>query len=164
MPAYEPRAVKGIGITYMTSPMGADHTAGYTIAPEILEVGGKADPLVAADKVDMSVGLQTATAFLDATGYCLFIAFAILDIPSGFEGMVEGTGAVLGHKWTADDATRIGREILATEIAFNEAAGLTKAHNRPPEFMRYEPLPPHNQVFDVSDADLDKAVAALKGE
>jgi len=36
MPAYEPRAVKGIGVTYMTSTMGADHTAGYTIAPEIL--------------------------------------------------------------------------------------------------------------------------------
>jgi aldehyde:ferredoxin oxidoreductase len=36
MPAYEPRAVKGIGITYATTPMGADHTSGYTIAPEIL--------------------------------------------------------------------------------------------------------------------------------
>ncbi len=45
MPAYEPRAVKGIGITYATTTMGADHTAGYTIAPEILSVGGKADPL-----------------------------------------------------------------------------------------------------------------------
>ncbi|MBN1890611.1 MAG: hypothetical protein JW850_21635, partial [Thermoflexales bacterium] len=45
MPAYEPRAVKGIGITYATSTMGADHTAGYTIAPEILGVSGKQDPL-----------------------------------------------------------------------------------------------------------------------
>ncbi|MDI7276058.1 MAG: aldehyde ferredoxin oxidoreductase C-terminal domain-containing protein, partial [Anaerolineae bacterium] len=27
MPAYEPRAVKGIGVTYATSTMGADHTA-----------------------------------------------------------------------------------------------------------------------------------------
>ncbi len=31
MPAYEPRAIKGIGITYATTTMGADHTAGYTI-------------------------------------------------------------------------------------------------------------------------------------
>ena len=45
MPAYEPRAVKGIGITYATTTMGADHTAGYTIAPEILGVMGKQDPL-----------------------------------------------------------------------------------------------------------------------
>ncbi len=44
MPAYEPRAVKGIGITYATTPMGADHTAGYTIAPEILSVGGRWTP------------------------------------------------------------------------------------------------------------------------
>ena len=46
MPAYEPRAVKGIGVTYATTPMGADHTAGYTIAPEIAGVGGKVDPAV----------------------------------------------------------------------------------------------------------------------
>ena len=32
MPAYDPRAVKGIGVTYATTPMGADHTAGWTVA------------------------------------------------------------------------------------------------------------------------------------
>jgi aldehyde:ferredoxin oxidoreductase len=38
MPAYEPRAVQGIGVTYATSTMGADHTAGYTITANILGV------------------------------------------------------------------------------------------------------------------------------
>ncbi|MBT9145030.1 MAG: putative oxidoreductase YdhV [candidate division WS2 bacterium] len=155
MPAYEPRAVKGIGITYCTTPMGADHTAGYTIAPEILSVGGKADPLSVKGKADTSRGLQAATAFLDSTGYCLFTAFAILDIPSGLEGMVETCNGVLDTKWTVNDVGRIGLETMRTERNFNEAAGFSKLNDRIPEFMKYEPLPPHNHVFDVPDSVLD---------
>jgi len=45
MPAYDPRAIQGIGVTYATSTMGADHTAGYAIATNIMKVGGYVDPL-----------------------------------------------------------------------------------------------------------------------
>jgi aldehyde:ferredoxin oxidoreductase len=155
MPAYEPRAVKGIGVTYATSTMGADHTAGYTIAPEILGVGGEADPFEVS-KGDLSRGMQEATAWIDTTGYCLFIAFAVLDYPEGLEGAVESCNAVLGTNWTTDDVGRIGGEIIDLERAFNEAAGFTNIHDRLPEFMKYEKLPPHNTVFDVPDEELDK--------
>jgi aldehyde:ferredoxin oxidoreductase len=155
MPAYEPRAVKGIGITYATSTMGADHTAGYTIAPEILSVGGKEDPLSPEGKAALSRAFQATTAFIDSTGHCLFIAFAILDIASGFEGMVEECNGLLGTSWVSEDAAKVGAEILRKERAFNEAAGITKEHDRLPEFMSYEPLPPHDQVFDVPDSALD---------
>lgn len=161
MPAYEPRAVKGIGITYATSTMGADHTAGYTIAPEILGVSGKQDPLTPEGKAGLSRGFQAATAFIDMTGHCLFIAFAILDIASGMEGMVEECNGVLGTTWTTEDVGKLGAEILKKERAFNEAAGFTKQHDRVPEFMKIEPLPPHNQVFDVPDAALDSVYAEL---
>ncbi len=161
MPAYEPRAVKGIGITYATTTMGADHTAGYTIAPEILSVGGKADPLSTEGKAALSRGFQATTAFIDSTGHCLFIAFPILDIPSGFEGMVEECNGVLGVHWKPEDVVKIGSEILRKERAFNEAAGLSKEHDRIPEFMKYEPLPPHNRVFDVSDSALDSVFGEL---
>lgn len=156
MPAYEPRAVKGIGVTYITSTMGADHTAGYTIAPEILAVGGKQEPLSVKDKVALSRAFQETTAFIDATGYCLFIAFPILDIASGFEGVVQTVNAMLGENYTGADVGRIGREILQVEKDFNSRAGLTAAADRPPEFMRYEKLPPHNHVFDISDEELDQ--------
>jgi aldehyde:ferredoxin oxidoreductase len=155
IPAYDPRAIKGIGVTYATTPMGADHTAGYAIAPEILGVGGKVDPLD-PKKADLSRGLQQATAFIDTSGYCLFIAFAVLDIPEGLEGAVESCNAVLGTKWTVNDAVALGAKVLETERKFNKAAGLTRAHDRIPEFMKLEPLPPKNVVFDVSDAELDK--------
>jgi aldehyde:ferredoxin oxidoreductase len=161
MPAYEPRAVKGIGITYATTTMGADHTAGYTIGPEILSVGGAADPLDPKGKADLSRAFQATTAFLDSTGHCLFIAFAILDIASGFEGLMEEVNALLGTDYTVDDAARLGAEVLRKERAFNEAAGFGPADDRVPEFMKYEPLPPHNQVFDVPDEALDAVYGNL---
>jgi len=155
MPAYEPRAVKGIGVTYATSTMGADHTAGYTIATEILSVGGKADPLATAEKGALARSFQTATIFIDSTGYCLFIAFAILDIADGFQGMLDTVNGVLGTNYTADDFNRLGAKWLAVERKFNEAAGFTKQDDRLPEFMYYEKLPPHEQVYDVPDEMLD---------
>ncbi|MBI5303935.1 MAG: aldehyde ferredoxin oxidoreductase [Chloroflexi bacterium] len=161
IPAYEPRAVKGIGITYATSTMGADHTAGYTICPEILGVSGKQDPLSTAGKAGLSRAFQSTTAFIDSTGHCLFIAFPILDIPDGYQGMIEESAGVLGVNWTADDVIRIGNEILKTERKFNEGAGFTKKNDRLPEFMKYEPLPPHNVVYDISDEDLDSVMADL---
>jgi aldehyde:ferredoxin oxidoreductase len=154
MPAYEPRAVKGIGIIYATSTMGADHTSGYTIAPEILGVSGKVDQFD-RDKADLARGFLEATAFIDSTGHCLFIAFAILDIASGFEGVVEECNGVLGTNWTMDDVGRIGKEILAKEVAFNRAAGISKAADRMPEFMKLEKLPPHDVMWDVPDETLD---------
>lgn len=154
MPAYEPRAVKGIGVTYATGTMGADHTQGYTIAPEILGVSGKVDPF-ATNKAELSRNFQASTAFIDSSGHCLFIAFAILDIASGFEGMVEECAGVLGTNWTADDVVEIGRTIVRREREFNLGAGMSNAHDRMPEFMKYEPLPPHNVVWDVTEAELD---------
>ena len=155
MPAYEPRAVKGIGITYMTTPMGADHTAGYTIAPEILSVGGEVDPLDPEDKAELSRAFQATTAFVDSSGYCLFTTFALLDDDEAMEGMVDTVNGVLGTDYTVDEIVEEGKEILKKEREFNFKAGFSKHDDRPPEFMREEELPPHNQIFDVSDEELD---------
>ena len=68
LPAYDPRSVQGIGVTYATSTMGADHTAGYSVAANILNVGGDVDPLKPEGQVELSQDLQIATAMLDALG------------------------------------------------------------------------------------------------
>jgi aldehyde:ferredoxin oxidoreductase len=159
MPAYEPRAIKGIGVTYATTPMGADHTSGYTIAPEIAGVGGKVDPLVNTDKGNLSLTFQAATAFIDSTGYCLFIAFPILDIAEGWAGMADSVAGVTGLDITGDKVIDIGKEVLKKERLFNEAAGFTSADDRLPEFMREEALPPHNVKWTMADEDLDKVYA-----
>ena len=159
LPAYDPRAIKGIGVTYATTPMGADHTAGYAIATEIMGVGGTADPKD-TKKSELSRNLQVATAAIDATGYCLFIAFAVLDIPEGLEGVVDTLNGVLGTSLTVDDVPGYGRSIIDTEREFNKAAGFNEKHDRLPEFFLKEPLPPHNEVFNVPDDELDKVWGA----
>ena len=89
LPAYDPRAVQGIGVTYATSPMGADHTAGYAVATNILKVGGFVDPLKPEGQIQLSRDLQIATAAVDSTGMCLFIAFALLDQPETFQALLD---------------------------------------------------------------------------
>jgi len=159
LPAYDPRAIKGIGVTYATTPMGADHTAGYAIATEIMGVGGTADPKD-TNKSELSRNLQLATAAIDASGYCLFIAFAVLDIPEGLEGVVDTLNGVLGTNLTVNDVAGYGKQIIDTERGFNKAAGFTAKHDRLPEFFLKEQLPPHNEVFNVTDEELDKVWGA----
>ncbi len=155
IPAYDPRAVKGIGITYATSTQGADHTMGYTIATNILGVGGSLDPLAREGQVELSRNLQIATAAIDSTGMCLFIAFAALDDEKCLPALVDMINARYGINLTADDVTALGKTILKTERAFNEAAGFTSRDDRLPEFFSEEPLPPHNVVWDMTPEEID---------
>jgi aldehyde:ferredoxin oxidoreductase len=155
MPAYDPRAVKGIGVTYATTPMGADHTAGYAIATNILKVGGDVDPLSSEGQIELSRNLQIATAALDATGYCLFIAFAILDQSETFNAMVDTINGMYDLNLTGDDVVALGKKILSMEREFNQKAGFTKEHDRLPRYMRREAIAPHNVTFDITDEQLD---------
>jgi aldehyde:ferredoxin oxidoreductase len=156
MAAYDPRAVKGIGVTYATSTMGADHTAGYAVATNILKVGGFVDPLSSEGQIELSRNLQIATAAIDATGMCLFIAFAVLDQPETFQSLLDLLNAFYGLELTGDGVTDLGKNILTMERDFNKNAGFNEKHDRLPRYFTTEKLSPHNVVFDVKDADLDK--------
>jgi aldehyde:ferredoxin oxidoreductase len=155
LPAYDPRGIQGIGVTYATSTMGADHTAGYAVATNILNVGGSVDPLKPEGQVELSRNLQIATAAVDATGECLFIAFAVMDQPDTFQALIDMINAFYGLEMTADDVTELGKSILKNERDFNARAGFTAKHDRLPEFFMKELLPPHNLTFQVKDEDLD---------
>ncbi len=161
MPAYDPRAIKGIGVTYATTTQGADHTAGYAIATNILKVGGDVDPLSNEGQAELSRNLQIATAAVDATGMCLFIAFALLDQPETFQALVDLLNAFYGWNLTAEDVAAYGKSILKNEVEFNRAAGFTSKHDRLPMYFKREKLAPHNVTFDVPDEELDKVMADL---
>jgi len=159
IPAYDPRSVKGIGVTYATSTMGADHTAGYSVTANILKVGGDIDPLKPENQAALSQNLQIATAAVDSTGLCLFIAFAVLDIPETLEAVIEMLNAQYGLSMTGEDVIALGKATLTVEREFNKRAGFTSVHDRLPEFFQYEVVPPHNAIFDVPEADLDAVFA-----
>jgi aldehyde:ferredoxin oxidoreductase len=157
MPAYDPRGVQGIGVTYATSTMGADHTAGYSVTANILDVGGTVDPLKPEGQIELARNLQIATAMLtDSTGMCLFIAFAILDQPDTFQALVDLINSFTGQNFTAEDLTEQGKKILKMERDFNFRAGFTEKDDRLPDYFKKEKLPPHNITFQVSDEELDQ--------
>lgn len=154
IPAYDPRSIKGMGITYATSTQGADHTMGYAVTANILGVGGNVDPMSKEGQIELSRNLQIATAAIDSTGMCLFIAFAALDDESCLPALIDLLNARFGITLTGDDVVALGKSILKTERAFNIAAGFSAADDRLPDFFYTEPLPPHNVVFDFTDEEM----------
>jgi len=158
LPAYDPRVVKGIGVTYATSTMGADHTAGYAVAQNILKVGGDVDPHSKAGQVELSKNLQVATAAVDSLGLCLFVAFAILDNDKGVPTIAELVSSLIGKPYGVDDVVALGVATLKDEIAFNKAAGFNQHHDQLPRFFSEEALPPHNLKWDFSEDELRGAL------
>ena len=146
MPAYDPRAIKGTGVTYATSPQGADHTCGLTIRAKVDHL----DPKLQAD---LSRAAQIHMAGYDTLGACIFGGFGFAKAPGAVRDLINGR-----YGWGVGDdiLQELGRQTLKLERAFNLAAGFDASDDRIPEWMTEERLPPHNSVFDVEDADLDR--------
>jgi aldehyde:ferredoxin oxidoreductase len=157
LPAYDPRSVKGVGVTYCTTPMGADHTAGYAVCQNILKVGGDVEAKGKAGQIEISKNLQIATAAVDGLGLCLFVAFAVLDNADGVPCMADMTAALIGKPYGVDDVVALGVDTLKDELAFNKAAGFTAQHDQLPDFFRNEPLAPHGTTWDFSAEELQAA-------
>jgi aldehyde:ferredoxin oxidoreductase len=153
MPGYDPRTLKGNGVTYATSPQGADHTAGNAFGAR-----NEVPPLGIAGQKELSLKLQIIAAMLDSTGLCLFARPPIISNPQLMIDMING---IYGWGWTKEDYDRFNRTVLRTELEFNKRAGISQTDYRIPEYMREEPLPPHNAVFDVPDSDLDSLFDTL---
>jgi len=158
IPAYDPRAIKGMGLTYATTTMGADHTAGYCVSANILSVGGNIDPLKKEGQIEYSRAMQIGTAAIDSTGMCLFVYFGIADNPGGYQAMIDLINAQYGLSLTANDVDELGKSVLRVERDFNKRAGFTNHHDRLPEFMEYEPLAPHNAVWDFTPEEIDEVM------
>ncbi|SKA95434.1 aldehyde:ferredoxin oxidoreductase [Paucidesulfovibrio gracilis DSM 16080] len=157
LPAYDPRAVKGVGVTYATTTMGADHTAGYAVCQNILKVGGDVNPLDKMGQVETSKNLQIATAALDAAGLCIFVAFAVLDAEDGVSTIADMVSAHIGQPFTVEDVVKLGTSVLEDEIDFNTAAGFTKDDDQLPAFFSEETLEPHGVTWDFSVEELQAA-------
>jgi aldehyde:ferredoxin oxidoreductase len=149
--AYDPRGMQGNGVTYATSPMGADHTAGNLIGSYLT---GVLNPLEAEGQVAASRESQIFMAYLDCTGLCLFAAGAMAN-PEGAEALVKMINIKCGTQLGADEVVGMGVRALTAEREFNAKAGLSKEDDRLARFFYEEPLPPHNKVFLISDEDLD---------
>jgi aldehyde:ferredoxin oxidoreductase len=143
--AYDPRAIKSTGVTYATSPQGADHTCGLTIRAKV----NHTDP---NGQVKVSRRAQINSAGYDSLGACMMAGFGIA-VDFGVVG--ELINSIYGFNVGEGFLQELGEKTLFFEREFNRKAGFTNMDDRLPEWMTRERLPPHEVVFDVSEDDLD---------
>ena len=143
MPAYDPRAIKGVGVTYAVSPQGADHTSGNTVKSPVKQH-------LKDGQETVSRNAQVGFTVMDNLGLCILASGGIGDL-----GVVA---ALLKARWgvetTPERLRREAWETVLLERGFNRRAGLTPAHDRLPEFFEEEINPANGQVFDVPEDTL----------
>ncbi|MBN2398334.1 MAG: iron-containing alcohol dehydrogenase, partial [Deltaproteobacteria bacterium] len=143
IPGHDGRAAKGVGVTYATSPMGADHNAGLTYKIPGQKKG----------QIENSLAFQIRAATCDTIGYCLN------SVPGGqtsvYEFFSDLINARYGMNLTADNLIEIGKQTLKDENAFNNRAEFSRIWEPYPAFYRTEPLPPTNRVFDVEESEIE---------
>jgi aldehyde:ferredoxin oxidoreductase len=153
--AYDPRAIQGMAVTYATSPMGGDHTAGWVVDQNLEDFGGTLDRFSAEGQVEASRDTQIHMAAVDTVGICDF-AQTGLATPEGIENVYKMVAAKMGKTFGQDDWSALGLRVLKAERDFNRRAGFTNADDRLPKMFYEEPLPPHNKVVIISDEEMDK--------
>jgi aldehyde:ferredoxin oxidoreductase len=127
-PAYDPRGIQGMGLTYATSNRGACHLRSYTVSSEILGIPEKTDPLVTEGKAGLVKAFQDATAAVDSSGTCVFTTFAL----SG-EDIAPMVAAACEGDWSVERFVEVGERIWNMERQYNIAAGFTGADDTLPE-------------------------------
>ena len=132
-PAYDGRAIQGIGLAYATSNRGGCHLRGYTIASEVLGIPVKTDPLEHEGKPELVKAFQDATAAFDSSGLCIFTTFAwgLADLAPQLQGAI-------GDEFTTEELAHIGERIWNLEREFNNRAGFTAKDDSLPKRLLTE--------------------------
>jgi aldehyde:ferredoxin oxidoreductase len=147
-PAYDPRGVQGMGLSYATNNRGACHLRGYTIASEVLGIPVKTDPLVTEGKAELVKAFQDATAVVDSAGLCVFTTFAwtLEDIAPQIDAACEGD-------WSVENCLVVGERIWNMERDFNLAAGITGKDDTLPKRLLKEAAKTGPAKGRVNDLD-----------
>ena len=134
LPAWDPRPLKATGITYCTSPMGADHTAGLIVNPGLPE----------EEWVQASQECQMVNALCDSSGFCQFLQPTIDDIRTFY-------GHLYGESISREQASDMAWEVLQDEWEFNRRAGFSEDGDQMPDCMKKDAIGPAGVVWDVAD-------------
>jgi len=133
-PAYDPRGIQGMGLTYATSNRGACHLRSYTVSSEILGIPEKTDPLETEGKPGLVKAFQDATAAVDSAGLCVFTTFAWT-----LENIAPQIDAACDGEWTPEKLVEVGERVWNLERDFNMKAGLTAADDTLPKRLLESP-------------------------
>lgn len=150
---YDPRILKGTGVTFATSPQGADHTTGIVLP-------GPHDPtyvpVAPTGQAPKSQFMQRWMAAVDTLGLCMMIGMPIMEAGPGLHlNVVSSVEALTGEKLDEKYMCNLGQEVLEIERKFNKAAGFTSKDDRLPRFFYEEAFGPGAPMFDVADEEMD---------
>ena len=159
MPAYDPRAIQGIGLNYATGNRGGCHVRGYTISPEVLGVPVKVDKDATEGKPELVALFQNLTAAIDSSGACLFSTFG-----AGADEMAEMLSALTGVAYSTEDFITAGERVWNLERLWNLKAGFSTADDTLPPRLLNDPIPTGPSKGGVSHlADMLPAYYAHRG-
>ena len=147
LPAYDPRGVKGHGITYAVNNRGGCHIKGYMINPEILGVPEKLDRLALEGKPAYAKVFHDLTAVIDSMGLCIFTTFGL-----GLPDYTEMYNAVCGDIYTPETLLEAGDRIWTLEKIFNIKAGIDKSQDTLPERLLKDPIvagPTKGEIYEL---------------
>jgi len=136
MPAYDPRAIKGIGLNYATANRGGCHVTGYTVAPEVVGIPEKIDPLSPEGKAKWVKIFQDLTCVVNSTVNCLFTTFAI-----GAKDYAELLSAVTGWNISEEEIMKIGERIYNLERVMINRLGFDGKDDVLPKRLLKEKMP-----------------------
>ncbi|MFN3629494.1 MAG: aldehyde ferredoxin oxidoreductase C-terminal domain-containing protein, partial [Casimicrobiaceae bacterium] len=132
-PAYDGRALQGIGLAYATSNRGGCHLRGYTVASEVLGIPVKTDPTQTEGKPELVKAFQDATAAFDSSGLCIFTTFAW-----NLSDLAPQLAAACDEGYTTEELAKIGERIWNMERDFNNRAGFTAMDDMLPKRLLEE--------------------------
>jgi aldehyde:ferredoxin oxidoreductase len=159
MPAYDPRAIKGIGLTYATANRGGCHVTGYTVSPEIIGLPEKIDPLTYEGKAAWAKAFQDFTCVVNSAVNCLFTTFAL-----GADDYAPLLSYITGWDLTADELMKIGERIYNLERVILNTYGFDARDDTLPKRLLSEPLPEGAAKGHVVELDkMKKEYYRLRG-
>ncbi len=153
--AYDPRILKGTGVTFATSPQGADHTSGIVLpGPHHPQYS----PVEPTGQAPESRFMQEWMAAIDSLGYCMMIGMTFMEHRKAenlHHYAIGALSAVTGEEYPETYVNELGSAVLEIERRFNKGAGMTAKDDRLPKFFTEEKFGPGQFVYDVPEKDLD---------
>jgi aldehyde:ferredoxin oxidoreductase len=146
IPAWDPRPLKATGVTYLTSAMGADHTAGLIVNPGLPE----------QEWAQASQEIQLVNAATDSSGFCQFLQPTLDDIRKFYS-------LLYGEDVTREQVADIGWQCMQDEWEFNRRAGWKREDDVMPDCMKQDAVGPANAVWDVKDEVVQSAYQRFEG-
>jgi aldehyde:ferredoxin oxidoreductase len=137
-----------MAMTYLSSPLGADHTFGFTLRDED-------DPTSKEGKVDLSKKFQVIGSRMDAMGMCNFVRYSVRNDMTPLLDLIK---ARYGVEITGIEFDDVVKETLRMEHQFNADAGIPAQAHRFTETFYEEIQPETGEKIDITDEETARAM------